>query len=558
MRLLPMTLQRGAKLFLAGGVLAAAACNRQNAGRGATLIIATGQDPQNLFPPTTDRIQARMVTELLFDKLADLGPALNTLGDAGFQPRLAQRWDWSRDSLAVTFHLDPRARWQDGRPVTAVDVRFALAVYTDTLVGSRSGADLRPRVDSISVTDSLTCIVWFRQRTPENFYNLVVTLVPLPEHLLGSTPHDSLVMSPFARSPVGNGPFRFVRWDPQQRVEITASDSFYRGRAKIDRVIWTISPTMTNVVQQIFGGEADFLEDLPADAVAEAARNPDLRLVRRDNFSYAFLLFNLHDHERGGPHPLFADRELRRALTRALDRATMVRSVFDSLGAVPRGPFVRAQWAADSTVAQLAFDRAAAAHTLDSLGWHVGADGLRRRNGQPLRFTLSLSTASKNRLRFAPLIQEQLRLAGVQVELETLDDNAFNARRTSRRFDAILAGLVTSPSPSGIRQSWTSSAAREGGFNTGRYQNAVFDRQVDSALAAGDPGAARRHFRAAYQIIVDDAPAVFLYEPVLVAVRRARLQTGALRGDAWWSGIPTWSIASGGRGARDSTLARSP
>ena len=558
MRLLLTTLQRGAKLFAAGGVLAAAACDRGEAGRGGTLIIATGQDPQNLFPPTTDRTQARMVTELLFDKLADLGPALNTLGDAGFQPRLAQRWEWSRDSLAVTFHLDPRARWQDGRRVSAADVRFALAVYTDTLVGSRSGADLRPRIDSISVADSLTCTAWFRQRTPENFYNLVVTLIPLPEHLLGRTRRDSLAMSPFARSPVGNGPFRFVRWDPQQRVEITASDSFYRGRAKLDRVIWTISPAMTSLVHQIFAGEADFLEDLPADAVAEAARNPDLRLVRRDNFNYGFLLFNLHDNERDGPHPLFAERELRRALARALDRATMVRSVFDSLGAVPRGPFVRAQWAADSTMAQLAFDRAAAARTLDSLGWRAGADGVRWRNGRPLRFTLSLSTGSKNRQRFAPLIQEQLRLAGVRVDLEVLDDNAFIARRRSRRFDAILNGLGTSPSPSGIRQCWTSSGAKENGFNDGRYENAVFDAHVDSALAAGDVGVAKAHFRAAYQVILDDAPAIFLYEPVPVAAMRRRLQTGALRGDAWWAGIPTWSMATGGRVARDSSSTRSP
>ncbi|HVT38593.1 MAG TPA: ABC transporter substrate-binding protein [Gemmatimonadaceae bacterium] len=556
MRLLLTTLQRGAKRSLAAAALAAAAC--ENAGRGGTLIIASGQDPQNLFPPTTDRVVARAVTELLFDKLADVGPALNTIGAAGFQPRLARSWDWSRDSLGVTFHLDPRARWQDGHAVRAADVRFALDVYTDTLVGSRSGADLRSRIDSISVGDSLTCTVWFKERTPENFYNLVNTLIPLPVHLLGRTPRDSLERSDFARAPVGNGPFRFVRWEPLQRVEIVATESFYRGRAKLDRVIWTIAPVMTTLVQQLFAGEADFMDELPPADLPAAAGNPDLRIVRRASYGYGFLQFNLHDNERSAAHRLFGDRELRRALTRALDRATIVRSVFDSLGVVARGPFVRAQWAADTTVAQLGFDRAAAVRTLDSLGWRVGSDGIRSRAGIPLEFTVIVSTASKNRTRLAPLVQEQWRQAGIRVDLQSLDDNAFNERRRSRRFDALLNGLATTPSPSGIRQSWTSSGAKEGGFNAGRYENAVFDAEVDSGLAAGAPRAAKAHFRAAYQIIADDAPAIFLYEPVTVAAMSRRLETGPLRGDAWWSGIPAWSIVANERRRRDSTFSRSP
>src|SRR6185312_5008600 len=104
---------------------------------GGTVVMGSALDPKTLFPPTADNIQARELTDLIFQRLADRGPSLNTLGDSGFVPRLAQRWAWAPDSLRVTFHLDPRARWEDGMPVTAGDVKFAYGVYADSVVGAR-------------------------------------------------------------------------------------------------------------------------------------------------------------------------------------------------------------------------------------------------------------------------------------------------------------------------------------------------------------------------------------------------------------------------------------
>ena len=83
---------------------------------GGILVVSAGADAETLFPPLVAGTQGRVVTELLYDKLADVGPALNTFGDVGFVPKLARSWEWSRDSLTITFHLDPRARWHDGQP----------------------------------------------------------------------------------------------------------------------------------------------------------------------------------------------------------------------------------------------------------------------------------------------------------------------------------------------------------------------------------------------------------------------------------------------------------
>src|SRR5437773_10380205 len=127
------------------GLLLVAACARKGGCTGdycGTLVIATGGEPDVLLPAVSDRSITREVTEQLFLKLADLGPSGNTVGDEDFQPLLAERWEWDTPTTLV-FHLDPRARWQDGRRVTAADVAFTYDIYTDSLVRSPYRPSLR-------------------------------------------------------------------------------------------------------------------------------------------------------------------------------------------------------------------------------------------------------------------------------------------------------------------------------------------------------------------------------------------------------------------------------
>ncbi|HZX68971.1 MAG TPA: peptide ABC transporter substrate-binding protein [Candidatus Elarobacter sp.] len=535
-----------------------AGCTGREGAAGGTVVIGSALDPKTLFPPTADNVQARELTDLIFQRLADRGAALNTLGDSGFVPRLAQRWEWSPDSLRVTFHIDPRARWEDGRAVTARDVKFAYDVYADPGTGARERESLIATVDSITVGDSLTCTAWFRQRSPERFDVLVTTLVPLPERLLGRVRHDSLAASAFAAKPVSDGPFRLAKWDQAVRLELAPSATYAGRRPALDRVIWTFSPDVATRFKQLVAGETDFLENLSVDDAAAAARRPDLRVVTLGSYAYNFLQLNLRDGASARPHPLFGDRALRRALTMALDRQLLVHSVFGASGHVGIGPFVRAQWAADTTVAQLAFDRAGAARLLDSLGWRTGADGMRSRNGHPLAFTLIVPAAIATRLAVAVLIQEQLRLAGVKVAIEKLDLNAMIDRLKTHEFDAAMNGFTVTPSPGGVKQTWIGAAATGGGLNYGRYENRAFDAQIDSAGAAGSLATAKAHYRTASQIIVDDAPAIWLYEPPVLAGVNARVHMGDIRADAWWMGIPAWTVAAGKPLARDSAPARAP
>jgi peptide/nickel transport system substrate-binding protein len=210
---------RSTFVAIAAAILATACSSKDGPQSGATganggtMIYDAPVDAVDVFPPYVGDLVGRFVQDLVFERLAEIGPELQTVGDKGFAPLLAKTWTWAPDSLSIAFSLDPRARFHDGKPVTANDVRFSFKILTDPKVGSPI-APLLTNLDSVSVRDSLTPVVWFKKRTPEQFYDVAYQLVIVPEHVYGSIPADQLHTSEITRRPVGTGRFRFAKWLP--------------------------------------------------------------------------------------------------------------------------------------------------------------------------------------------------------------------------------------------------------------------------------------------------------------------------------------------------------
>ena len=414
-------------------------------------------------------------------------------------------------------------------------------------------APLLADIDSVSVRDSLTPVVWFKHRSTHEFFEAAAQMLIMPEHVYGALPAKALMASDVIRHPVGSGRFRLLRWVPGSTIEIIADTTNYHGRAKLDRVIWTISPDFNAAATKLLTGEADLFEAMRPENVAAAARVPTLRVKMFPGFDYGFLMFNLRDpklHQR--PHPIFGNATVRRALTMAVDRVAIVKNVFDSLAALAVGPEVRAQPITDTTLAQIPYDPAGAARLLDSLGWRIGSDGIRHNGGRALAFTLITPSSSKNRARCAVLLQEQLKKIGVQVEIQTLESNAFIRQESGHDFDAAMHAWNLDASLQGVQQIWgTAAATSNTGTNYGSYTNPVFDAQVDSALAAPTLAKAKPLFSHAYRTILEDAPAIWLYDPKIVIGVQQRVHMAAIRPDSWWIHLADWYIPKNEWIARD-------
>ena len=515
---------------------------------GGTLVISTTMDPGTLFPPLGVTTQAKQITEQIYDYLADVGTDLNAHDERGFRPMLADGWRWSADSLILSFHINPRAKWHDGKDVTARDVQFTFALNKNPALGGRVHSELA-NIDSVTVTDSLTPVFWFREKLPSRFLDAAAQLLILPAHQLEKIPLDSL--RELAPPPIGSGRFRLRKWNRGASVEIVADSSNYRGRAMLDRVIWSVSPDFTTAVTRLFSGDADLFDALRPENVRQLARVGNLTTINLPGMDYAFLRFNLRDPaNRKRPHSLFGDRDLRRAITMSVNRSTLVRSALDTFALVPVGPVVRAYSTTDPRGAQLPFDSVRASHILDSLGWMRRADGMRAKNGRDLAFTLTIPTNSTTRLKMGPLIQEQLRRMGIRVHLENLEGSTVGDKQARGAFDATLDAWAMPSSQDGMRAAWASSGIGKNGGNYGSYSNPRFDALLDSALWAA-PANARERFTMAYAVINDDAPAIWLYEARKIIGIHSRIRTTPMRPDAWWFGLADWSIRPSERTLRD-------
>jgi peptide/nickel transport system substrate-binding protein len=538
-----------------GCALGLAACDRgpgaSDDAVGGTLVAAVQNEPRFLLPPLIEQLDEKVVSDQIFEPLAWMGDA-GAL-DRDFRPALATGWTWERDSMVIVFRLNPSARWHDRVPVRASDVKFTYDLYTDSLVGSKEREALA-RIDSVSVRDSVTVAFWFTQRYLEQFFDAATRMSIVPEHLLAKEPRAGLRAAAFTQKPLGSGRFRFSKWEAGSSIELVADTGNYRGRPSLDRVIFAVTRDPTALATRLTTGELDAAEvTVPAIAHMVMAK-PQFRAKILPAYDYTYLLFNRRDRKKPGRrHPLFDDINLRRALSMALDRDRLVRSQFDSMAVVAAGPMTRAQPLADTTVTQIAYDSAGAARLLDSLGWKLPAGRpIRERNGQPLRFAVLVPTVSGNRMALVVRVQQALRQIGADATIEALEGNAFIEKLRARDFDVAFDARHVDPGISGLRPYWSVATAREPGSpNYATYENPNFDAHLDSAVAAPDVPGARAHARQAFETIMADMPAVWMYEARSATLVHKRFRTAHVAQGAWWVGIADWSVPPAERIDRD-------
>jgi peptide/nickel transport system substrate-binding protein len=308
--------------------------------------------------------------------------------------------------------------------------------------------------------------------------------------------------------------------------------------------MWLISPDYNAAALRFLGGSADFLDLVKPELVSEVKSKGSEVVVSAGSLDYGYVAFNLRNAQNSGPHPVFGDRETRRALAMSIDRAALVRSVFDTLGLVAHGPATRLLATSDTTLG-IPFDSAQAARTLDSLGWRRGSNGMRVKGKTPLAFSMMVPSSSASRNKVAVVLQEQWRKAGANVRIEPIEINAFGSRMDSRKFEALINGWHIDPTPSSVREEWASSEIRRGGYNATSYRSPAFDAVIDSAVKEMEPARSAALYKRGYRILVEDAPAIWLYELRNAQGVSKRIHPVGIRADAWWANLADWTVTTG-------------
>ncbi|MFN2432979.1 MAG: peptide-binding protein [Gemmatimonadota bacterium] len=423
------------------------------------------------------------------------------------QPYLARSFELAEDGSSVTFHLRPGLRWHDGAPVTGEDVLFTYRTALLDEVAYPQRAYFR-MVAGAELLDSLTVRFDFVQPHAEPLDPFTEWSV-MPAHLLGAIPPRELARAPFNRSPVGNGPFRFESWKPNQSIVFTANEDFPEelgGRPHLDRVVFRIIPEQTTLLTELRSGTIDLMRAVPPQEAAAVEAAPGLRIESYPDRSFAYIAWNARD-------PLFADPLVRQALSLAIDREKLVEALLYGYGTTAISyvlPEV-APWAVDPELDPLPYAPDSARALLADAGWSdTDGDGTLDKGGRPFRFTIKTNKGNDLREDSAVIVQSDLRKIGVAAEPQLVEWTVFLKQLNSKAFEAYLASWVYDGfrlDPSDVFH----SRAIDDKYNRSSYANAEVDSLLDAALASVDRGVARPLWHRFQRIVRDEAPYTFLF-----------------------------------------------
>jgi peptide/nickel transport system substrate-binding protein len=516
----------------AGVVVAGRATGSPTRTAGRSLVVGVRADVTSLNVYTAASAFDQEIADLLYPKLAYEQDDFEQ-GPPTFRPGLASSWEFSPDGTRLTFHLDPRATWSDGRPVTAADVLLSHRAASSPEV-AWAGTDVKEFIEEVTAPDPRTVVYRFARVYPYQLMDAVEGNI-LPAHVFGKLPLAEWPRRPFLEAPVTGGPFRLARYERGALIGLERNPAYFAAPLpRLDAVTFRVIPDEEALLNELLSGGIDVMENVPPRAAARLESSPGLRLLRVPDLSYTFICWNT-------ARPLFADPRVRRALTLAIDRQAIIEGLLPGVGRPAAGPVLSFLWARDPELRPLPFDPDAARRLLGEAGWEDrDGDGLLDRDGRPFRFDLETNQGSGQRADAARMVAAQLRGVGVEAVPRVFESGTFIARHEAHDFDAFLGSWRESTKVD-LRSNFHSAAARDGGYNYGRYGGPELDRLIDRARAERDPRAARAAWIGAQRIIARDQPYTFLFERDRLHAVPHDLRLPRLSPRSLYAGLEEWS-----------------
>jgi len=464
------------------------------------LIIGLINDVSSLNPLLTTSSVDNDVQGRLFLTLLEEQPDFTT-----FKPRLAKSWEFSPDGKKITFHLRGDVYWIDGVKVTARDVRFTWLKQRDPQI-AWIHMSTKAHIRDVQVVNDSTVAFIFSKTYPYQLMDANEGYI-LPEHILKDLEGPEWRTTTFNRNPVTNGPYKLRRWVSQQFIELVANESYYEpGKPRIKRVIFKIVPDQTALLTQLETGEIDVMEGLPPKDVERISERGDIEVVRFPDLQYVYIAWN-------GRDPLFQNVRIRRALTMAIDRQAIIRSVYYGFAQECISPIVPLLWAYNQRIKPLPYDPASARSILKAEGWidHNG-DGWIDKDGKKFEFELMTNYGNQIRRDIMIMVQAQLKEIGIKVNLRTYEWTVFSEKLRKGDYQAAITGWRVGTKVE-LRSFWHSSQIGRAGFNRVFYCNPVVDRLIDRAEEILDRKEALPLWHRLQEIIYNDQPVTFLYVP---------------------------------------------
>ncbi len=436
-----------------------------------TLVWGLAVQPDLLNPLLSTSAIARDIDNLVFLRLTEFGPP----PELDFEPLLAESWTFEDGGRTLIYELRRDVKWEDGTPVTAADVVFTFERMTNPDVPYPNRMMLR-KVDSCTADGEWTVRFRFRETPTEPLFETQFQVVPA--HLLRDVPLAELRSNVFGRAPTGCGRWRVAEWVFNEKIVLEANPDTPLGRPLFDRIVFRIIPDDNTMRTELLTGGVDVIHRYPSRFLREDEKNAALTFGKFPDRTYTYIGWNLKN-------PLFEDLRVRKALTLATDRRTIVDAFRDGRGQIVAVPLYPEHPDYDPNVAPLPFDPASAAALLDEAGWtERNAAGIRTKGGIPFEFEFLMISGNTISEEIATMVQAEFEKLGIGVTSQMLEYAVYLEKLHAKEFDATnlarTLDFVYDP------ESVFHSRSIGGQYNDVSFSSPVIDALIDRAKATAN------------------------------------------------------------------------
>ncbi|MET3289226.1 UNVERIFIED_CONTAM: peptide/nickel transport system substrate-binding protein [Brevibacillus sp. OAP136] len=438
---------------------------------GGTITLAMTEEPDTLDMHASSMLAAEYVGGYM-------GGALLAVDEKTKQiiPSLATSYSVSEDGKTWTFTLRSGVVFHDGTPLTAQSYKetFERARSTE-YVQQGAGAALSA-IESITVPDDQTLVLHLKEPSAPLLSDLTVTgwSQPLSRKAIETAGKQ------YGRNPVGVGAWKFESWRPSESVTLIRNPDFHwadasaqnQGPVRPDKFVIRFIKNSQTMLAALDSGSLDIATNVPAKDAKKYKNSEKFTVLEQLKSGIGlFIEMNLKNE-------IFQDIRVRKAFNLAVNKEAIVQASLQGEGVPAYGPIGEAMFGYDPAIKEYAysFKPEEAGKLLDEAGWKLNGQGVRERDGAPLKIHLL------NIERFshpAQLVQGMLKEIGVEVVIDTLEPAAMIQTAMSGNFDMTVMGFGATD-PDTLFQ-YMHSSQRNGGSN---FSN-IDDKQIDTLLEKG-------------------------------------------------------------------------
>ncbi|MFN2340537.1 MAG: ABC transporter substrate-binding protein [Halanaerobium sp.] len=475
-------------VFFSASVLA----DGHEAEYGGTLIYAQGADADALDPHMTTLGNSADVIVNVFDGLVRFKS-----GTTEVEAALATDWEISEDGLEYTFNLREGVEFHDGTPFNAEAVVFDIQRQLDSdhpyyMEGSYPYAGFSlGMIEEVRAVDEYTV-----QFTLENPYAPFIKNLAMFATMIVSPEAVKEYGEDIFKNPVGTGAFKFVEWVRDDQITLVANEDYWDGRPYLDELIFTVIPNNQTRLLELEEGNIHVMEGLNPTDIQRVRDNEELELLEAPGLNVGYIA--LHNEKEP-----FDNKLVRQAMNYAINKEEIAEYLMGGQATVAKGALPPTIWSYDESLEGYPYNPAKARELLAEAGYEDGFE-----------FTLRTYSAPRSYnpvgARLATAVQQYLSQVGIDAEIEQLEWGTYIEEGKAGRHTAAFFGWIAdNGDPDNFLNVFFNSANR-GSTNRAFYVNQRVDQLLADAQQITDEAAREEIYKEVQQIIVEDAPFVFL------------------------------------------------